>query len=58
MSNLEIRKFHQTIKSFVDEFELPAEVKRICIKDILNDLENVANNEIRAEIERGEEDGN
>lgn len=49
--NLKIREFKQSIRNFVNESELPDEVKRMVINEILTDQTQKALESIRAEIE-------
>lgn len=49
--NLQIREFSQSIINFVNQSQLPMEVKRIALLDILRQVETEANEVIRSEIE-------
>lgn len=51
MSNLEIREFSQAIINFVNSSQLPMEVKRLALADILHQLDSAASEIIRSEIE-------
>lgn len=44
--DLEIYKFRKSISDYVNSFNLPDEVKRMCVAEILKDLECRANAEI------------
>lgn len=44
--DLEIYKFRKSISDYVNGIELPAEVKRMCLGEILKDLECEASREI------------
>lgn len=50
MSNLEIAEFRQAIRSFAAKSELPAEVKRMALAEILRDVEEESRQALRAEI--------
>lgn len=51
MGNLEIREFSQAIINFVNSSQLPMEVKRLALADILHQLDSAASEIIRSEIE-------
>lgn len=51
MSNLEIREFSQAIINFVNGSQLPIEVKRLALADILRQVDSAASEIIRSEIE-------
>lgn len=53
--NLEIRKFSANIIAYINENTLPIEVKRLCIKDILNQLEASASEQIDLELKNEKE---
>ena len=50
MSNLEIREFSQAIINFVNGSQLPIEVKRLALADILRQVDSAASEIIRSEI--------
>lgn len=50
MNSLSIREFKQSIQNFVNESELPDEVKRMVINEILADQTQKALESIRAEL--------
>lgn len=50
MSNLEIREFSQAIINFVNGSQLPIEVKRLALEDILRQVDSAASEIIRSEI--------
>lgn len=50
MQNLEIAEFKQAIKSFVGKSELPVEVKRMALAEILRDVEQESQRILMAEI--------
>lgn len=50
MQNLEIAEFKQAIKSFVGKSELPVEVKRMALVEILRDVEQESQRILMAEI--------
>ncbi len=49
MVNLKIRKFEQAIIKFVNESELPIEVKRLCIAEIMSQINAAAEQEVYKE---------
>lgn len=49
MVNLKIRKFEQAIITFVNASQLPIEVKRLCLLDILNQVSQAAEQEVYVE---------
>lgn len=51
MTSLEIREFKQAISNFVAVSELPAEVKRLVLKEVLTEQENTTLCVMRDEIE-------
>ena len=51
MTSLEIREFKQAISNFVASSELPAEVKRLVLKEVLTEQENTTLCVMRDEIE-------
>lgn len=61
MKSLEIRLFSQSIRSFVNESKLPAEMKRIALNEIVQEVSAQAEAEILEELqekERKEAEGN
>lgn len=50
MTNLEIAEFKQAIKNFVGSSELPAEVKRMALSEILCEVEQESQRSLMAEI--------
>lgn len=50
MSNLKIREFEQSLINQINCADIPIEVKRIVVKDILNQLEEVTNKVLKEEI--------
>lgn len=61
MTSLEIRLFSQSIRSFVNESKLPAEMKRIALNEIVQEVSAQAEAEILEELqekERKEVEGN
>lgn len=50
MNNLKIREFSQAITNFVDGSDLPEEVKRMAIQEILIKQEQKARDALLAEI--------
>lgn len=55
MNSLGIREFQQAIINFTNASPLPAEVKRLAVKEVLRQLETTATEEIRAELLAREE---
>lgn len=51
MSNLEVKAFSNTITHFVDSYDLPDEVKRMALQEILTKQEQKALNALVAEVE-------
>ena len=51
MNSFEIRIFSESIRNFVNGSPLPAEVKKIVLKDILSEVNMSADVEIRKESE-------
>lgn len=49
--NLEIRKFRQKIVNDINEAELPIEVKRLVLKEVMSVVNETADNEIAKEQE-------
>lgn len=56
MSNLEIRTFSESVRKFVHESSIPAEVKRLVLKDITREVSEQADAELLAEIHSGKEE--
>lgn len=50
MNNLEIREFSQAIINFVNGSQLPVEVKRLVMADIMHQLDSAANAILQNEI--------
>lgn len=50
MTNLEIAEFKQAIKNFVGGSELPVEVKRMALSEILREVEQESRQALMAEI--------
>lgn len=50
MSNLEIAEFKQAIKNFVGGAELPVEVKRMALTEILREVEQESQRALMTEI--------
>ena len=49
--NLEIRKFREKIVNDINESELPIEVKRLVLKEVMSVVNETADNEIAKEQE-------
>ncbi len=56
MDSLKVREFYHAIANFTAQSTLPIEVKRLCIKDILHQLEESANIEIQQQFEARKEE--
>lgn len=52
MGSLEIRTFSRSIRDFVNSSKLTAEIKKLVLKDILNEVEKMADEEIIKEAEK------
>lgn len=50
MSNLEIREFSQAIINFTNSSQLPLEVKRLVMSDILHQLDSASNTILQSEL--------
>lgn len=50
-SSLELRTFSESIRTFVNSSPLPAEAKRIVLKDILSDVSRMSDEEIIIDAE-------
>ena len=49
--NLEIRKLEETIVSVVNSSQIPTEVKRLVVADVLHKLEVQADKEVMLEVQ-------
>lgn len=49
--NLKIREFELTLESYINNYDLPEEVKRLAIKEIYEKISAKANNSMASEIE-------
>ena len=49
-TNLKIRGFQESILDFVNRSELPIEVKRLCLEEILTQVREKSNQELQKEI--------
>lgn len=57
--DLKIREFQAALEKYVDNSDIPAEVKRLIIADLLRKVEEKANTDIVAQFaERESEKGN
>lgn len=52
MNNLKIREFQQAIVDFSNKSDLPTEVKRLCLEEILVKLRDSANQQLMVEIQQ------
>lgn len=50
--NLQIREFEQNIINYVNQVNLPIEVKRLAIKDVFYQVDKMAEDAINLEIQR------
>lgn len=50
MGNLEIREFSQAIINFTNSSQLPLEVKRLVMSDILHQLDSATNTILQSEL--------
>jgi len=50
MTNLEIRVFSESIRNYVNTSELPSEVKKMVLSDVLRETIQKAESELAAEI--------
>lgn len=58
MNSIDVKDFQFTITNFIDKFELPYEVKRLVLKEILEDVTAKANNELLLQAKEREMEGN
>lgn len=54
MNSLEVRVFSQSIRNYVEQSPLPAEVKRYVLADIFNELNKQADDEIAQQLQESE----
>ena len=52
MDNLNIREFRENIIQYTNRTDLPIEVKRLVFEEIMKQLSEAADNEIKIEIAR------
>lgn len=58
MNSIEVREFSQAIRNFIKGSQLPAEVKRLALAEILRETEEDARRELIAQVEeRGRKEG-
>ena len=55
MNSLQIREFSQSIINFINASQLPIEVKRLALKDIMTQIETETTKVLREEIRDREE---
>jgi hypothetical protein len=55
MDSLTIREFKQSITNFIEQSDIPCEVKRLVIEEIAREVSAKANNEIIDEIKTRDE---
>lgn len=46
MNSIEIKDFENTLRNFINDYNLPAEVKRYVLKDILLDVTRASQEEM------------
>ena len=46
MNSLQIFEFKETIKRYINEQDIPAEIKRMCLVEVLEDIRGEAQKEI------------
>lgn len=51
MSSIDVREFSQAIRNFIKGAQLPAEVKRLALAEILRETEEDARRELIAQVE-------
>lgn len=51
MSSIDVREFSQAIRNFIKGSQLPAEVKRLALAEILRETEEDARRELIAQVE-------
>ena len=54
MTSIQVKDFEATLVRFIEEYELPWEVKRLIVEDIYRDVTNRANNEILEQAQERE----
>ena len=54
MNSIEVKDFEVTLTRFIDEYNLPWEVKRLVIADIFNQATQKANSEILQQAQERE----
>ena len=55
MTSIEVKDFQFTITNFVDKCKLPYEVKRLVLKEILEDVTSKANSELLLQAKERED---
>lgn len=50
--NLKVREFQIAIRTFIQENDLPTEVKRVALKEIMVEVEEEANRKVREEADK------
>lgn len=51
MNSIDVREFSQAIRNFIKGAQLPAEVKRLALAEILQETEEDARRELIAQVE-------
>lgn len=54
MKSIEIKDFDFTLRKFINDYDLPAEVKRLVLKEIYGDISAMANEECLKEAQERE----
>lgn len=49
MTSIEVKDFQFTIMNFIKDYKLPAEVKRLALKEIYEEVAEMAHNEMYAQ---------
>lgn len=55
--NIEIRRFEEELIKVVETSTIPVEVKRLVVRDVLNQLEIASVEVMKIEMKKGETDG-
>lgn len=55
--NLKIRQFSKSISDFVNDYDLPVEVKKICLENVLHKISSLADQAVIEEINQGDKEG-
>ncbi|MCH5271887.1 MAG: hypothetical protein J1E83_14290 [Lachnospiraceae bacterium] len=58
MTSLQIAEFKKTLRHYIDTTELPQEVKRYVLKDLLEEQEKLVFEELKKEVMEREQEEN